>query len=142
MTKETKIMEEYEDEVTKELSTIKNYSQRQGIQMNVDLSVLKLSTGILESLSSLSIVEALQSREVFRGVKLCFQTLSVAFYSPQVPIFEIQPEPINSTVRIALYHKGCAIVQLKSPRAQTVLHYAKTAAHYSVHGCTIAQLKT
>ena len=56
--------------------------------MNLDLSVLKLSSGILESSPSLSMVEALRSWEMFRGVKMCFWT-SVAFYSLQVPIFEI-----------------------------------------------------
>ena len=72
MTKEKKTMEEYEAKKTKELSIIKNYCQSEGILMNLDLSMLKLSFEILESSPSLSMVEALQSWEVFRGIKMCF----------------------------------------------------------------------
>ena len=83
-------MKEYEDEKIEETKAIRISGWRQEIRKNVDLSVLNLSFGILESSPSISPKKVFYLERVCECLGIYFLTLSVAFYSPRIPFLEIQ----------------------------------------------------
>ena len=126
MTKKKKTTKEYEDNKTR-TKVIKNVSQKQDIRKNVDLSMLQLSTGILESSPLISLEEAFYlgkykgvSGDLFSDLKCCL----------------LQCADLSSLK----FSSSPLILQLGSCYRATKIAWVKTASRYSAVACAIACL--
>ena len=88
MTKGKKTKEKYEDEKIEKQKAIKYWSYRQEIRKNMDLSVLKLSSGILEFLPSIFPEEIFYLGKCVNMSRDLFLIWNVAFYSVWTPFFK------------------------------------------------------